>query len=74
MENCNICNISILKKIFPRHEESQKHLISLQNYVPENFSDKEINEPNLHEPIEPTIYRRLRIIQYYLIEKLILKF
>jgi len=57
MERCNICNINILKKNFPRHERSQKHLINLQNYVPQNILDIDINEPNLQEPIQPTIYK-----------------
>jgi hypothetical protein len=47
MEHCNICNINILKKNFPNHERSQKHLDYLQNYVPENIIDTDINEPNL---------------------------
>jgi hypothetical protein len=56
MEHCSICNISILKKNFPRHSESQKHLINSQNFVTENILDRDINEPNLQKPIETLIY------------------
>ncbi len=50
--------ILVYRKIFfPRHERSEKHLINLQNYVPENILDTDINEPNLQEPIQPTIYK-----------------
>ncbi len=57
MEHCNICTKDILKKNFKRRESSQKHLDNLQNYVPENILDIDINEPNLQEPIQPTIYK-----------------
>jgi hypothetical protein len=46
-----------MKKNFPRHERSQKHIINLQNYVPQNILDTGIIEPDLQEPILPTIYK-----------------
>jgi hypothetical protein len=68
MEHCNICNITLLKKNFKRHESTQKHLDNLQNnepennvaenyeqenYIPEYILSTNINEPNLPEPLVP---------------------